>query len=481
MLTPLSSRLVYSSLSFITLGILLGNLLLVYTGLLPLLVLFSGLLFSAPSNPLDLEFNTKETHNVGDIIKIKRKIQIEEGMGLIILGEEIPKLFEVVQGNNIKLIWKGLSPLTTEFCYSIRGTKRGIYDLTKCNWELKHSLGLTATKLGTSPINQSLIIQTYPLQVRKIRQQKVFSNIPMPSDAQVRLGIPTTDFKEIKEYAHGDPFKNINWKATSRRGHLSKPPMVNQYEMEGMKIVWLYLNTSREMAIGSSISNSLEYGVQAIMGLSQFYLGRNCRIGVTLYDDDKSYRIFTKRANKYGVFSSRRSFIPNLMMWDRLNYDTAPETTEKIEAPGDFIIPDLGKKQLYTVSRKMLETELSRGKYNLKQSVINSRGHIIGRNPLFYIVTNITKSNLKRLEDGINELMRYTTASRHRGSPIIIVHIKGYMVKATNEAEKFAANILEIDNQKYIRKLRRKGIMVVEWDPTKHRFAQVLLSQVRKR
>lgn len=474
MLTPISSRLIFSALTFVTFGILLGNMLLVYMGLMPIVLLLSSLLLTKPSKPLELPLNVKETHFVGDIIKISRRIQVDDGFGLILVGEELPKLFEVVEGNNIRLFWKGMAPLSTDFVYSIRCTKRGIYDLDKLSWELKHFNGLSQSEVGYSPIGQTLIVQTYPLQVKKIRQQKIFSNVPMPSEAQVKLGIPTTDFKEIREYSYGDPFKNINWKATSRRGHLRKPPMVNQFEMEGMKIVWLFLNTSQSMAMGTSISNSFEYAIQAVMGLSQFYLGRNCRVGVSLYDDQKNYKSI-KRATEGGV--------PRVRMMADIDTGNASPTSRKyvLEKSGDFIIPDLGKKQQYSITSKMLETEISKGLFNLEQSVINCRGHIVGGNPLFYIITSISETNFRSLEKGLNELKRYTTMSRRTGSPIVVVHVASYKVKAGSENEKYAAEILEIEKQMYFRRLRRRGVMVVNWDPTKHRFTDVLLTQVRRR
>jgi len=475
MITPLSSRLVFSAFTFLTFGILLGNMLLVYMGLMPVILLLSGLLLQKPSSPLGAELNIRENHYVGDIIRIKRSVKVVDGVGPVLVGEELPRLFELIEGSNIKLFWKGLAPLDAEFSYSVRCTKRGIYELDVMRWETKHGLELLESESGEFSIKQTLIVQTYPLQVKKIRQQKIFSNVPMPSEAQVKLGIPTTEFKEIREYSYGDPFKNINWKATSRRTYLMKPPMVNQFEMEGMKIVWLFLNTSTSMALGTTISNSLEYGIQAVMGLSQFYLGRNCRVGVTLYDDSKAYKVIRKRGEDDGSVKTRM-----MADFDPKSAQNAPIKGTVLE-PGDFIIPDLGKRQLYSITHKMLETEISKGLFNLKQSVVNCRGHIIGGNPLFYIVTSVGKANYKSLEEGINELKRYTTTSRHLGSPIVVVHIAGYKIKASNENEKYAAEILEIEKQKYFRRLRRKGVMVVKWDPTRYRFTDMLLSQVRRR
>ena len=62
------------------------------------------------------------------------------------------------------------------------------------------------------------------------------------------MGMTTQEFKEIRQYYSGDPFKSINWKVTSRnllRGNIW--PVVNEFEKEG-KTVWIFLDTSRIMA-----------------------------------------------------------------------------------------------------------------------------------------------------------------------------------------------------------------------------------------
>lgn len=451
MITSVSKNYLFSALTFITIGILLGNMIFVYMGLMPILFLLTGLIFKTPNRPQDIELEEKQSYYIGDTIEIERKIIADQGLGLVIYGEELPKHFELVEGNNISLIWKGMNSTTTMLRYRIRCTKRGIYNLKEALWETKHSLGLVPTQHGTIPLNQTLIVQTIPLQVKKIRQQKVFSNIPMPSEAQIKLGIPTTDFTELREYRFGDTFKNINWKATSRRAYTMKPPMVNEFEREGMKIVWLFLNTSRAMALGTSVSNPLEYAVQAVMGLSQYYLGRNCRVGLSLYSDEK-------RMQDY--------------LWFRSTSNAKEE---------DYLIPDIGKRQLYQITNKLLEAEINRGQFDLTQTVKNCRGHILGGNPLFFIVTCINEANISQLERGIMELRRYIKTSRHHKASIIVIHIASYKIKANDETENLAADILEIEKIQLIRRLRSKGAMIIQWDPTRNMFTDVLFNQVRSR
>ena len=71
------------------------------------------------------------------------------------------------------------------------------------------------------------------------------SRIPMPQGALASMGMTTNDFKEIRSYYPGDPFKSINWKATSRnliRGEIW--PVVNEFQKEGKRLsgyFWILL------------------------------------------------------------------------------------------------------------------------------------------------------------------------------------------------------------------------------------------------
>jgi len=59
-------------------------------------------------------------------------------------------------------------------------------------------------------------------------------------------GNDNQEFKELRLYSPGDPFKAINWKVTSRnlvRGSIW--PVVNEFEKEGKKSVWIFLDTSK--------------------------------------------------------------------------------------------------------------------------------------------------------------------------------------------------------------------------------------------
>ena len=467
-----SLRLLVGAVSFITTGMFLGNMLFIYMGVLPIVYVLLGLAISNPGAPEVIQPAETSTLWVDQDVSVRRPISVRGGMGHVLVGETLPPEFELVEGSNVRLLWKGAGDLDTELSYTVRCTRRGVYAFDELRWESGHSLGMTSTELGSSEVDQTLLVRPQPFHIRRVRQQKTFSKFIMPSEAHIKMGIPTTEYKEIREYSFGDSYRHINWKATSRVASLGKPPMVNSYEMEGMKVVWIFLDTSREMALGTNVKNGFEYGVQAVLGLAQFYLSRNCRVGFSLYDDNK-HTVNLRRVGRTGGLRA----LPDISPLG----GASDEGGLHLYETGDFLIPDSGKRQLHKISEKLLEAELYGGVYNLKQSIQRCRGHIIGTNPLFVIVTSINERAVAKLSEGLGEVRRYIRLSRKASPSALIVHVSGYGITAQGEDEEAASGIIALENRALLRSMRGQGAQVIHWDPSTQHFSDVLLSQVGRR
>ena len=79
------------------------------------------------------------------------------------------------------------------------------------------ALGLTQTRQGTLGEPIELLVQPTILNLRRIRGVPGIATSPFPVIDIAKIGVATTDFREIRSYVHGDPVKNINWKATARK------------------------------------------------------------------------------------------------------------------------------------------------------------------------------------------------------------------------------------------------------------------------
>jgi uncharacterized protein (DUF58 family) len=84
-----------------------------------------------------------------------------------------------------------------------------------------------------------------------------------------------TEFESLREYGAGDAFRDIDWKATARRGRV----MVAQYEVERSRQVIVALDAGRLMAARLGDRRKLDYAVSAAIGIAGLARRAGDRVG----------------------------------------------------------------------------------------------------------------------------------------------------------------------------------------------------------
>ena len=433
-------RIVFTSIGFIVTGLFLGNTLMIYLGVIPLAY---SLLTLADSMPKGVELQPVETSlsaKTDGELPLTRIIRLKTGTGVVSLGEELPSFFKLVEGNNIRLLWKNPGEKEVILNYRVVCSKRGLYRLDSLHAESRHPSLLRPSMITSLKLGQDLIVTPRTQSLRRIRQKKAFTRIPMPADASARIGSITTDFKELREYRYGDSYKSINWKATARKGSFSTGviPTVNEYEREGRKLVYLFLDSSRSLEVGTTVHNSFEYALEAILGISEYYLSRNCMVGLALFNS----------------------------------------TPEARDDSWVNLFPDSGKKQVQRIHRLLLDLEAGRTGLSLRESARKTRRHILGSRPLYIIVTRLHEGNFDSLTEGIGRL----SVSAERTSPrVLLVNVSGYRLGEHGQVSQLASKVMEYHEGGLVRRLRASGIQAVNWYPEDHGIAHTLLTQGVKR
>jgi uncharacterized protein (DUF58 family) len=457
------------------LGMFLGNLILITVGLAPVIFLAISVLIEKPKVTYTSRVGKDHKINVDDKIADSITVTIEGGPGIVTTADKLPKSFALKDGTNFKALWKGLAPVTVEFGYMAACSKRGIYDLNEISWEVRHPLQITENNIGSTESKRKIIVHPKPLYVKKVREGKSLSKIPMPMDARFRFGIPTTDFREIRNYMSGDSYRMINWKASAKR--LSRRPgefLVNEYEKEGKKVVWIFLDSSTRMALGTTVNNTMEYAIRAALGFTNFYLERNCRVGFCVYDNDAYQWEGTFQEKELGFLIGDLPGIYQLEDPESLK-SLEPER-HLLKSESRVIYPDIGKRQVYKITKEMLQVEIKYSTESLKEAIHSNRRYLAGTSPLFIIITMLEASKMKGIVEGIKELHRYLGRYAIK-SNIIVFNVQGYHVAASTKAEKIGAGLLSYSNQPYYEFLRKLGCFVVNWDPVEESFAQALQRQ----
>lgn len=442
MLTGRVSEEAGAFLIMLVAGIALGNAVLVYLSLVPFMFLVFSLSSPGPGSVKVARAGDVATTLAGEAVSVSLALEVGGGAGIVTVADALPEHFELAEGNNFHVYWHDGSNELPGLSYKIKCTRRGVYDLGPAQIECFQNSWMGHMAFDSEESLYRLIVRPEPVSIRKVRDPRLRSSMPMPSGAVCKLGVRTTDFLEIREYGRGDPFNSINWKATARLSADNARPLVNEYEKEGKKTVMIFIDAGQRMSLGSTVDNVFEHAIQAASGLASFYLDRGMRVGVYAY-----------------------------------NY-------------GEFILPDTGRKQASRITGSLIDIRLSGGTGAaaeqpedddncLKRAVLECAGYLSGSNPLFFVITMVDKKNTKEVIEGIRLMHRYSFNPRR--PQVIVLDILGYGLAATADYEKAAATLLEIDDRPCARLLKKAGAQVVPFTPKTQNVSQVMMAGFGRR
>jgi uncharacterized protein (DUF58 family) len=86
------------------------------------------------------------------------------------------------------------------------------------------------------------------------------------------------ELRELREHLPGDPFKQIAWKASARRGIL----LVREFEREERDVVWLVLDASVEHWAGPMGHAPLDLAVDEVAATASRHLAQGDRVGLAV-------------------------------------------------------------------------------------------------------------------------------------------------------------------------------------------------------
>jgi uncharacterized protein (DUF58 family) len=316
--------------------------------------------------------------------------------------------------------------------YKMKCTKRGNYLMFTPYYESRHPLNVTNVRRGGGESEGTLTVRPKLLNVRRIRDPRMISNIPLPVGSIAKGGLPTTDFREIREYFYGDPYNSINWKVTARYSSKRlKSLYVNVFEKEGRKVVWIVLDASLSMSIGTNVRNALDCAVEAASALSHFYLERGCSVG--LY-------ICTRE--------------------------------------GIIIPPDVGRKQYQLILKELIKVQPSFSPQSIAAAIKYCSRYSMGTNPLFIIIASLTPILGPSLIQGVKLARKYLRQVKRRYS-VIVIDVNPYDLICKRAEEKITSKTLITFTTQEACTIMHSGALFIRWNPMKHEFSKLMLKGMR--
>ncbi|EDM44702.1 hypothetical protein SCB49_14060 [unidentified eubacterium SCB49] len=161
------------------------------------------------------------------------------------------------------------------FQYMVRPVERGEYRFGKLNCYTASIIGLLRKRYI---FDNEQEVKVYPsfIQMKKYDFLAIDNRLSMAGLKKIRRIGQTMEFEQIKDYVIGDDVRNVNWKATAKRGAL----MVNQYQDEKMQPVYNIIDTSRVMKMPFKELKLVDYAINSALAFSNIALKKNDKVGL---------------------------------------------------------------------------------------------------------------------------------------------------------------------------------------------------------
>ncbi|HRQ51372.1 MAG TPA: DUF58 domain-containing protein, partial [Agriterribacter sp.] len=163
--------------------------------------------------------------------------------------------------------------------YFLRPLQRGEYAFGNINAFVTSPLALVQRRYI---FEQQQVIPAYPSfhQLKRYQLMAVSNRLNETGIRRLRKSGSSMEFEQIKEYVSGDDNRNVNWKATARKGEL----MVNTFTDEKSQHIYCLIDKGRNMKMPFEGMTLLDYAINASLVLSNVALLKHDKAGLIAFD-----------------------------------------------------------------------------------------------------------------------------------------------------------------------------------------------------
>ncbi len=231
-------------------------------------------------HPLTAQRKMAERFNNGDdnLIQLTVRNQTPYKLRLQII-DEIPFQFQL-RNLSVNLVLEGGEENATR--YSLRPVERGEYQFGSVHCFITSFLGLLIRRYSVEIPSK---VKVYP-SYKKIRQFGIIarsSELAEIGNRKFRKIGQSLEFDQIKDYVTGDDIRNINWRATARRGGKL---MINTYMDERSQQIYCIVDKGRVMKMPFHGMTLLDHAINATLVLSHVALVKQDRAGLISFAEE---------------------------------------------------------------------------------------------------------------------------------------------------------------------------------------------------
>jgi uncharacterized protein (DUF58 family) len=333
------------------------------------------------------------------------------------IDDDLPSNLSVSDGSPSHLLCL-TSGQSTSWSYTVQG-KRGSYNLNTITVKVGDPFGLTSLTKNY-PTSGNFFVIPPILRLKNVvirpRHTRVYSGI-----VPARTGGTGIDFLGVREYKEGDPHRWINWRASAR---YSEKVFSNEFEQERVADVGIVLDGRIRTNLFAGDHSLFEYSALAAATLADVFLSQGNRVSLLLYG---------------------RS-----LQWT---------------------FPGYGKTQRERILRALAQAQP--GSSQVFEALDQIPTRLFPAHSQVVFVSSLMTEDLEML-----------LKLRSRGYHVIIVSpdpvtFEVSLLPKEPETE-LAERIVRIERELMLKRLRRAGIQVINWDVSKP-FDQIAQSHLGRR
>lgn len=430
MLTNAGHALVIAALALLTLGLGTANPLLVALTVFPLAAFILGLTEPLP-RVASARLEAPVRARAGDTVEVKARVTFKaDAEGPVAVRVNVPDAFDLVEGSNVALLDAKRGGVGV-VGFKVRAARRGRFKMGPIVAATVPAAGVRSVEARTVAEGVPFVVNPGIVPLRRLRSVRGTSATLAPEGDQARVGLRTTDFRELRAYRFGDPPRSVNWKATARLGPAVEKPLVNEYEVEGRKAIWFMLDAGKHMAVGTTVENGFEMGVTAVSGLALSYVDRGYKVGFYAYNGTRE----------------------------------------------DPLFPDVGAKQFKKLQRRLSTLAPGVADEGPVEAVLRCRSWLLSIAPMVVFVTR-TQVDTARLEGAIRRV-RSLDPSKKR--PVLVLEPQPFHLVPGGVVEDHTSTLLGYMAKRRHERLRALGAIVVPWNPEEDSLERLLFEGVGPR
>lgn len=207
------------------------------------------------------------------------------------LHDRVPDVFLLESGSNFDAAWVPRGARAT-LRYRLRAPRRGAHGIGELRATAYDPLFLQCAPVAARGAASEVVVHPKTPPVPRIRTGAAWGRTHLPGGDKATRGILTNDFRELRPYARGDPLKQVNWKATARQSRERLELVVNDYEVEGKKVVWIFADASPYTVGGTNVANAFDEIAAGALAVAGHYLDMGHRVGFTLFGSGQTRLLY---------------------------------------------------------------------------------------------------------------------------------------------------------------------------------------------